>query len=124
MCWIGEDKKYITDRRIRAYKILIKIGNKYFTPYQETEVYAGLRAKADIVCNKLVYSEFIAISEGLHSLANLDAAKEACKYITSESSLKGDIVIVQCIIPIGSEFYINFRDQIVSNKLIYPNIIK
>ena len=58
----------------------------------------------------------IRINEGFHSYIKLDTAENDLLYAALYPFTD---VIVKCIVPKGSEYYINNRGEIVSSNIIY-----
>lgn len=64
------------------------------------------------------------IEEGFHSYRTWLTAKKAFEGFSTDSSIRKKIKIVQCIIPKGTIFYINEKNEIVSNNIIITNSTK
>ena len=64
------------------------------------------------------------IEEGFHSYRTWLTAKKAFEGFSTDSSIRKRIKIVQCIIPKGTTFYINEKNEIVSNGIIITNSTK
>lgn len=64
------------------------------------------------------------IEEGFHSYRTWLTAKKAFEVFSTDSSIRERIKIVQCIIPKGTAFYINEKNEIVSNGIIITNSTK
>lgn len=138
MCWTSAKKpvKNIAKYDITCYKIFynsdivwnqyprkflgITVWNKYrikelcslhryylYVPYESNPEVNMLIAKSE-------YSYRWYIDKGYHSYATLDKAKD--KRNLNE-------VIVKCIIPKGSAYYVNDLDEIVSSNIIVTDKI-
>lgn len=64
------------------------------------------------------------IEEGFHSYRTWLTAKEVVEKFFTDPSIRKRIKIVQCIIPKGTAFYINEKNEIVSNGIIITNSTK
>ena len=64
------------------------------------------------------------IEEGFHSYRTWLTAKKAFEGFSTDPSIRKRIKIVQCIIPKGTTFYINEKNEIVSNGIIITNSTK
>nr|DAG90886.1 MAG TPA: hypothetical protein [Crassvirales sp.] len=62
------------------------------------------------------------IYRGFHSYATMDRALR--EYEDAIKHCYGKVALVECIIPIGSIFYKNEKDEIVSNGIIINRILK
>lgn len=61
------------------------------------------------------------IEEGFHSYRTWLTAKKAFEGFSTDSSIRKMMKIVKCIIPKGTTFYINEKNEIVSNNIIITN---
>lgn len=64
------------------------------------------------------------IEEGFHSYRTWLTAKKAFEKFSTDPCIRKKIKIVQCIIPKGTAFYINEKNEIVSNDIIITNSTK
>lgn len=62
------------------------------------------------------------IYRGFHSYATMNRALR--EYEDAINHSYGEVTLVECIIPIGSTFYKNEKDEIVSNGIIINRILK
>ena len=128
MCWVIKTKpiKNIAEKDIICYKVFhfediffeqfdrIKIQKLYseymnflYIPYKKQE-HINLKIENDRI-------RYI-IEEGYHSYSTFERAQY---YIGYNSNLK----IIECIIPKNSEYYVNYRDEVVSSNIIVTDII-
>ena len=122
MCWIGEepDKRIAKEDKI-VYKVFIKtpdIKSVFrMEPYKRNTLY---ETKFEIAAGFVDDRKVIFIGTGFHSFETFTGA---CKLISTRSYHKCGIplVIVKCIIPKGSIYYINSEMVVVSNKIIVTN---
>ena len=124
MCWIGN----LSDRRIAnrdkvVYKVFIKSREGELKsafremPYKRNTLY---ETKFEIAAGFVEDRKVIFIGAGFHSFETFTGA---CKLISTRSYHKCGIplVIIKCIIPKGSIYYINSEMVVVSNKIIVTN---
>lgn len=138
MCLITNQKTpLITEEDIKVYKVInsnynpfyfsrgnftYKLGELNETTIQESDDWTAFDDDDDAWIDKLVDSHSRAnhpdlkcFGQGYHSCFNLDYLKK-----TIEQYWKNDrsVLLVECIIPKGSEYYKNPLDIYISNKLI------
>lgn len=105
---------YTANKNIVVYKILLKsFFKEIVSPYWgfvyklRTLYSTPLSVRQSLHSNKLYL-----IEAGLHAYTSIDKAKKEIVYFTRAS-------IYRCIIPKGSLYYINEKDnEIISNQLI------
>ena len=147
-------KQEVATRDIECFKICELIDNKICSLYQGFEYQLNTAYKAKLTFSKHIVaktSEVLSyeITEGIHSystecrlervsIPNTDVlATEECKEIEllniiKNESLLGSIylnlhpnaVLVKCIIPEGSIYFINEDEEIVSNQILLTKIAK
>lgn len=141
MCWktIYCPVKQVAKRDIKVAKFIVsnKYGGDFFTPYYKQEVYMGqIKASELGEPNRIgdVVDGFYAISEGLHSYGtNVDIVVQDNRIDIISNGQRLDywfdtyngnkVYIAECVIPKGSYYYINERNEYVSNKLKYVNVV-
>lgn len=104
----------IAKKRMIVYKSLSRHGKKFVAPYyymeyKEGEHYYQEGNKFGLRFYKANNQWRVSIEHGLHSCLTRDKA----------GRMSGDIV-VEMIIPKGSEYFINSNGCIVSDNLIFP----
>lgn len=113
MCLITNNtRKYIAEEDIVCYKVVniqdTKIISYWFGfPYELNRKYT-----TQVLQPMFMKNGTILIEEGFHSYRNLTTAKEE-----SMLSLCDPHIIVKCIVPKGSEYYISSKSM-VSNQII------
>ena len=120
MCLITNDtRKYIAEKDIVCYKV-VNIQDKEITSYWFNFSYE-LNRKYTIQVLQPIFmkNDNIRIEEGFHSYRNLDTAKD---YIYCSMFNLLPEIIVKCIVPKGSEYYISSKEM-VSNQLIITQIL-
>jgi hypothetical protein len=111
--------KKTNNSTITAYKIL-RITNKgYETPYQNYPIELNTHYYNEGE-NKFTffkdYSNMLELHQGLHAYTSFKKAKSRCG--------PGNRVVVKCIIPKGSEYFINKnKHEICSDNLIITDQI-
>lgn len=138
MCWKSAKKpvKKIASKNITCYKVFCNsnvVWNQYprkflgitiWNKYKIKELCSLLRGyiyipyeynpKVNIFISKSEYYHSWYIDKGYHSYRTLDKTKD-------ETNLND--VIVKCIIPKGSAYYVNDLDEIVSSNIIVTDKI-
>lgn len=129
MCWITNSKPeaHFADSDIKVYKIVTKTPRKNMV----NSLYCGYTYKIgklfemeERIIPGLVLSgangKSYAIKKGFHSYATFEKVKmkfeEEITYAINPGV--GMLVIVECIIPEGSRYYINNEGEVVSDKII------
>ena len=124
MCWIGNlSDRRIADRDKVVYKVFIKSREGELKsvfremPYKRNTLY---ETKFEIAADFVEDRKVIFIGAGFHSFETFTGA---CKLTGTRSYHKCGIplVIIKCIIPKGSIYYINSEMVVVSNKIIVTN---
>lgn len=119
MCLITNNtRKYIAEKDIVCYKIVnIRdteiISYWYGFPYELNKKYT-----IQVLRPIFMKNDDIRIEEGFHSYRNLDIAKG---YVYCSMLNLLPEIIVKCIVPKGSEYYIS-SDEMVSNQIIIVEI--
>lgn len=120
-------KKYTAKKDLVCYKHLILANDKYYTPYQLSNVEIGREYSSGLM--RTTYKNRAYVGVGLHSFKKLsdcvnDANQENQHQRYNDELYKlGDIryVIVKCIIPAESKYYFgNFcfnTESYASNKI-------
>lgn len=150
MCWISYKpwQQEVATRDIECFKICELIDNKICSLYQGFEYQLNTTYKAKLIFSKSIVvktSKVISyeINEGIHSYSTECKLKrefasdtEECKaafvnIIKNEFfldsiclNLHPNAVLVKCIIPEGSIYFINECGEIVSNQIILTKIAK
>lgn len=129
MCWTSSKPpvRRIAKEGIYTYKVVFDYGEficyslimgfvyEYYKLYTQNKAIMPL-------CGAL--SNKWMIEEGFHSYRTWLTAKEASEKFSTDPSIRKMIKIVQCIIPKGTAFYINEKNEIVSNDIIITNSTK
>lgn len=150
MCWISYRpwKQEVATRDIECFKICELIDNKICSLYQKFEYQLNTAYKAKLIFSKRIVAKTskvlsYEITEGIHSYSTKcklkrifppDAEERKIKYlkvIKNESlldciclNLHPNAVLVKCIIPEGSIYFINEDEEIVSNQIILTKVTK
>ena len=133
MCWVSHNtlNKQIASENIKVYKIVNFYSGdlisyfKGFT-YEINKLYeTEVNPIKDIDCN-MISKGFYSYSKNnkltfsgglLYVCANLLETSE----IYSKYSDNDGLVVVECVIPKNSEYYVNESGEIVSNQIILSN---
>ena len=129
MCWTSSKPpvRRIAKEGIYTYKVVYDYGEficyslimgfvyEYYKLYTQNKAIMPLRVART---NKWM------IEEGFHSYRTWLTAKEAFEKFSTDPSIRKRIKIVQCIIPKGTTFYKNEKDEIVSDRIIINRILK
>lgn len=129
MCWVTNSKPeaHVADSDIKVYKIVRQTPRKnivnslyYVYTYKIGELF---EMDEKIIPGLVLYStpfQAYVINEGFHSYATFEKVKmEFEDGITLAIDPGASMpVIVECIIPEGSRYYINNEDEVVSDKII------
>lgn len=118
------EKAYISDKDIICYKVLEIVGNDEFvTPVQSTPVKLGEEIVAEGIEGKMMVPVYHKIGEGdmfatnkeyhigagfIHAYLKLPDAEQ---YLNSLDGGFLNKVIVKCIIPAGTEFYLGNQNS-------------
>jgi len=118
-------RKRFAWRDITCYKFLVRTDYvDYRTPYKNFKIEIGETYKSELVLTK--YHEFYAsVSQGIHSLETIKNVRAVIDGDFYESKAT-DFVIVKCIIPRFSRYYVGeFVNQksFASDRLKYVEII-
>lgn len=129
MCWqarvIKDRYRQNAQEDIHVVKIVKRVGDKFFSPYRNFEYHIGEISAAYIV--KTEYNFGMVIEEGLHSYEGDSKIvyndNRQPIITTSNKSFLGcwtlnKMVILDCIIPKGADYYVNSDGEYVSNRLI------
>lgn len=115
MCLETYNKKpYIANKNIVVYKILRKsLFAEIESPYRGFVYKLRTLYSTPLSVRKSLYSDKLyLIEEGFHAYTSIDKAKKEIIYFNKAA-------IYRCIIPKGSLYYINEKNnEIVSNQLI------
>ena len=133
MCWLSKNRpiKRSAQNPIIVYKVVTYIDSLecrslyQFFKYAYKHVYREYIGIENRVTPKIRECEDIhrwVICRGFHSYATMDRALQEYKEAIEISY--GKIALVECIIPIGSIFYKNMDDEIVSNGIFMNRILK
>lgn len=117
MCLLTNNlHKYIAEKDIVCYKIVNLRDNKIISYWYDFPYELNSKYTTQVLQPIPVLNGDICIEKGFHSYRNLDTAKEDTWLPLTES-----LVIVKCIVPKGSEYYINSKEM-VSNQIIIVEI--
>lgn len=126
MCWISKSApiKLIAEKDIPVFKIVEKTnqGRNYWSIYYERLYHLGEK-----VTSKIEIRDIYKIERGLHSYIP-EVKLILCGDYLSIKDLRGwyvdgfslslfNLAKMNCIIPKGSEYYVNERGEVVSNQL-------
>ena len=104
------EKAYISDKDIICYKVLEIVGNNEFvTPVQRTPVKLGEEMVAEGIEGKMPVPVYYKIDEGVMYATKKDyqiGEGFIHAYLKLPNSEYYNKVIVKCIIPAGTEFYL------------------
>lgn len=121
MCWVSfkPPVKRVAEKDILVYKVVNPSPHKnecysfFFNFLYKFGVIYNTDIKIKYIDNGK--DEYMWVgNEGFHSLSN----KKAALYESEVYIFKCDTFIVQCIIPKGSDYYINEYDEVISNSII------
>ena len=125
MCWLS---KYLPLKETTTYPLIVYKVVVYTSPLRCNSlitwfdyIYKREYVEYNLEVTERKYAYGWEIYKGFHSYAHLNKAIEEYKAISSNHS---DIALVECIIPKGSTFYKNEKDEIVSNRIIINRILK
>lgn len=119
MCLITNNiRRYIAEKDIVCYKI-VNIRDTEIISYWFDFIYELNKKYTTQVLQPIpAPNGSIRIEEGFHSYRNIYAAKKELYYSLMKSL---PTVIIKCIVPKGSEYYID-SDEMVSNQIIIVEI--
>ena len=122
MCW---SSRYCPIKRgaqnlIIVYKVVIYINSSECRSLYQWFKYIYKRVYRDP--GSLKIKESREIYRGFHSYATMDRALQ--KYEEAITYHLGKVALVECMIPIGSIYYKNENDEIVSNGIFIDRILK
>ena len=122
MCW---SSKYPPIRRsastsLIVYKVVTYIDSSECRALYHWFKYVYKRVYRDP--GSLKIKESREIYRGFHSYATIDRALQ--KYKDAITYHLGKVALVECMIPIGSIYYKNENDEIVSNGIFINRILK
>lgn len=125
MCLISKDKeKHIVDKPIKCYKCLTE---KMYSPCYNLKYELGSTIKSKFTIKR--YKECIKVEQGLHTFKTLNRAiKNSIEnkfywfnVITDEYVMTP--IIIECVIPENSTYYIGSNGDLVSDKLIIQKVV-
>lgn len=125
MCLISKDKeKHIADKPIKCYKCLTE---KMQSPCYNLKYELGSTIKSKFTIKR--YKECIKVEQGLHTFKTLNRAiKNSIEnkfywfnVITNEYVMTP--IIIECVIPENSTYYIGNNGDLVSDKLIIQKVV-
>ena len=125
MCLISKDKeKHIADKPIKCYKCLTE---KMQSPCYNLKYEFGSTIKSKFTIKR--YKECIKVEQGLHTFKTLNRAiKNSIEnkfywfnVITNEYVMTP--IIIECVIPESSTYYIGNNGDLVSDKLIIQKVV-
>lgn len=125
MCLISKDKeKHIADKPIKCYKCLTE---KMQSPCYNLKYEFGSTIKSKFTIKR--YKECIKVEQGLHTFKTLNRAiKNSIEnkfywfnVITNEYVMTP--IIIECVIPENSTYYIGNNGDLASDKLIIQKVV-
>lgn len=117
MCLLTNNlHKYIAEKDIVCYKIVYLQGKKIISFWFDFPYELNKKYTTQVLQPIFTKKGNILIEKGFHSYRNLYTAKGDVWFSLMES-----LVIVKCIVPKGSEYYINNKEM-VSNQIIIVEI--
>ena len=125
MCLISLDKeKYIADKQIKCYKCLTETMR---SPCYNLKYELGSTIKSKFTIKR--YKDCIKVEQGLHTFKTLNRAiKKSIEnknywfnVVTNEYAMTS--IIVECVIPENSTYYIGNNGDLVSDKLIVQKVV-
>lgn len=115
MCLITNNtRKYIAEKDIVCYKIVNIKGTEIISYWFGFPYELGRKYITQALQPIFIKNGDIRIKEGFHSYRNLDIAKD---YIHCAMFNLLPEIIVKCIVPKNSEYYISSKEM-VSNQII------
>lgn len=122
MCWLS---KYPLIRKsaqnlIIVYKVVIYINSSECRSLYQWFKYVYKRVYRNPGSLEIKGSR--AIYRGFHSYATMDRALQ--EYEKAITYHLGKVALIECMIPIGSIYYKNENDEIVSNGIFIDRILK
>ena len=108
--------KYIAEKDIICYKIVYLQGKEIISFWYDFPYELNRKYTTQVLQPIPMPNGDISIEKGFHSYRNLDTAKGDVWLSLMES-----LVIIKCIVPKGSEYYINSKEM-VSNQIIIVEI--
>ena len=144
MCW--KCKKSVmthiekSTEETRTFKLLLSTGSKdvYQSPYHSFKYHIGdINELREYINPYLGNNETISIYEAFHSYAGVCEIKRLESYFSHSGYLcvsnketgnvmasflpEDNLVLCECIIPAGSEIYINDNGEVASDKIVVIN---
>ena len=117
MCLLTNNlHKYIAEKDIVCYKIVYLQGKEIISFWYDFIYELNRKYTTQVLQPIPAPYDNIRIEKGFHSYRNLDTAKGDIWLSLMES-----LTIVKCIVPKGSEYYINNKEM-VSNQIIIVEI--
>lgn len=136
MCLIIDknlNKKYkpmIADKDLVCYKVLKQKGwlfKHFYSPYFDFEWKKNVEYTIEMNVSVITHGEHF-VKKGFHAFINkelIDFRCIPCFITTCDGKTKPlKQILVECIIPKGSEYYIGKNNDIVSNKMKFVKILK
>ena len=115
MCLLTNNThKYIAEKDIVCYKIVYLRDNKIISYWYDFIYELNRKYTTQVLQPIFTKKGNICIEKGFHSYRNLGIAKD---YIYYDMFNLLPEIIVKCIVPKGSEYYINNKEM-VSNQII------
>ena len=119
MCLLTNNlHKYIAEKDIVCYKIVNLRDNKIISYWYDFIYELNRKYTTQVLQPIFTKKGNIYIEKGFHSYRNLGIAKD---YIYYDMFNLLPEIIVKCIVPKGSEYYINNKEM-VSNQIIIVEI--
>ena len=117
MCLLTNNlHKYIAEKDIVCYKIVYLQGKKIVSFWYDFPYELNRKYTTQVLQPIPMPNGDIRIKKGFHSYRNLNTARRDIWLSLMES-----LVIVKCIVPKDSEYYINSKEM-VSNQIIIVEI--
>lgn len=139
MCWVTDKlpELKIAEKDIATLKVVLKKDDMLIPYFQYNDFYYKLDKLSPLVTLKVEtlvnYKRYI-IETGYHSYSESYSYEISSYYIEINNDIyRNDTFmglfnysccLVSCIIPKGTKYYVNERDEYVSEQIIIKNIIR
>ena len=126
MCLITFENSKIAEEDIICYKILVKRGDTYITPFTETDVtdyVVNNKVWNDSVSEDIITRIFLSIPPKKYYVIGrgfIHTYKRSYSYIADRLQKylsEGEVVILKCIIPAGTVYFEGNDDDYCSKSL-------
>ena len=125
MCLDRISKRKIAKEDIVVYKMIIKEGEYFFTYFMNSQIYFNEIMSSELKEEVRSAFTFSYSSSSLRQI--VEKGLHSFKYIPTTILFDSKALLVECVIPKGSEYYEGYFSEeksLASNQLIYKRIIK